>query len=376
MNNNKITQKAMPPGYFISEEMTKRGWKQTDLAAILGKPVSVVSEIIKGSRPISMEMALSLATVFGDDPKTWIQRQTDFQISISPDVDRSVVQRAKLFNLYPIREMQRRGWIVNTFNASLLEADLRKFLERDDIYDFPVIAHAARKSGQYTEPTPEEKTWLARAKYIANSIYLENKYSDKMFNALLEQLAPLKINSQDVFRIPRLLRNYGIRFVIVEPLPKTKIDGACLWLDKNSPVIAMSLRVDRNDNFWFTLGHELGHLKNHDGETVDTALFDGEYDPENKPELELRADEFSQNFIVDQNNFKDWVSRNYPYFRLYNIMAFAMVNNVHPGLVVGQLHYHKKLDPSHGRKFLEKIRNLIIDSVPDTDGWGHSIKLA
>ena len=44
-----------------------------------------------------------------------------------------------------------------------------------------------------------------------------------------------------------------------EALPSSKIDGVCLWLDQHSPVIGMSLRFDRIDNFWFVLGHEIEH---------------------------------------------------------------------------------------------------------------------
>jgi len=33
-----------------------------------------------------------------------------------------------------------------------------------------------------------------------------------------------------------------------------------LWLDDKSPVIALSMRFDRIDNFWFVLRHELEHV--------------------------------------------------------------------------------------------------------------------
>ena len=50
---------------------------------------------------------------------------------------------------------------------------------------------------------------------------------------------------------PRILAEAGIRFTIVESLSTAKIDGACLWLDDQAPVIATSFRYDRIDNFWF-----------------------------------------------------------------------------------------------------------------------------
>ena len=52
----------------------------------------------------------------------------------------------------------------------------------------------------------------------------------------------------------------GVRYIIVEGLPGGKIDGVCFWLDPRSPVIGMSLRFDRIDNFWLVLRHEIEHV--------------------------------------------------------------------------------------------------------------------
>ena len=59
--------------------------------------------------------------------------------------------------------------------------------------------------------------------------------------------------------VASLLQRYGIRFVVVEPLPKAKIDGAAFWLDQNTPAIAFSLRYDYIGSFWFAVIRELFH---------------------------------------------------------------------------------------------------------------------
>jgi len=61
-------------------------------------------------------------------------------------------------------------------------------------------------------------------------------------------------------KVPRILAEHGIRFLIVESLPSAKIDGVCFWLNDVSPVVALSMRFDRIDNFWFVLRHELEHV--------------------------------------------------------------------------------------------------------------------
>ena len=92
--------------------------------------------------------------------------------------------------------------------------------------------------------------------------------------------------------ITKLLADAGIRLVILESLPNTRIDGACFWLDRNSPVVVLSLRYDRIDGFWHTLFHELGHVKNRHGltayEPIDISLVGDDTDIKNKPVQEQR----------------------------------------------------------------------------------------
>lgn len=75
------------------------------------------------------------------------------------------------------------------------------------------------------------------------------------------------MSSDSVRQVPGVLANAGVRFLIVEILPTTRIDGVCLWLDASSPVVALSLRYDRIDAFWHTLLHECAHVKYKDGLT-------------------------------------------------------------------------------------------------------------
>ena len=63
----------------------------------------------------------------------------------------------------------------------------------------------------------------------------------------------------------RILMECGIRFILVEKLPNADIDGVCFWLDEHSPVIGMTTRRDKIDNFWFVLRHECEHVLRGDG---------------------------------------------------------------------------------------------------------------
>src|SRR5262249_30040136 len=128
----------------------------------------------------------------------------------------------------------------------------------EEIASLPLGA-VARKSTGYDETTPSQRAWFCRVRQIASNLHV-SRYTEDNFDQLLGELHRLTTSEHEARRVPRLLAEFGIRFMIVEHLPRTRIDGAALWLDQYSPVVALSIRLDRIDSFWFTLFHELGHI--------------------------------------------------------------------------------------------------------------------
>lgn len=74
--------------------------------------------------------------------------------------------------------------------------------------------------------------------------------------------------------MPRILAEAGVRLVFVEAMAGSKLDGACFWLTDDQPVIGMSLRFDRMDNFWFVLRHEIEHVLQEDGKDSHAPIID------------------------------------------------------------------------------------------------------
>jgi len=56
----------------------------------------------------------------------------------------------------------------------------------------------------------------------------------------MNELKKLLPNVQGIRRVPKILADAGIRFLVLESLPKTRIDGVTFWLDRKSPVIVLS----------------------------------------------------------------------------------------------------------------------------------------
>jgi HTH-type transcriptional regulator/antitoxin HigA len=172
--------------------------------------------------------------------------------------------------------------------------------------------------------------------------------------------------------VPRILTESGIRFVIVESLTNAKIDGACLWLDDASPVIGMSMRFDRVDNFWFVLSHELAHVLEGHGKAA--VMLDTELEGDRAgtgleiPEEERVANRAASEFCVPQDKLDRFIARKAPFFAERDLIGFARTAGVHPGLVAGQLQRHVGRYDLF-RKHLVKIRDKVTPGAM-VDGWG------
>mgnify|MGYP001619834504 CR=1 FL=1 len=119
MNNRPIIE-AMPPAELIKNELEARNWKQEDLAEILGRTSTDVSNLVNGKRAINAKLANELGEAFGTGAQFWINLEGLYQIS-KISTDTSIARRAKLFDMYPVKEMIKRHWIEGSDNIDVLE---------------------------------------------------------------------------------------------------------------------------------------------------------------------------------------------------------------------------------------------------------------
>lgn len=361
---------VFPPGDFLREELEERGWSQTDFAAILDRSVGMVNDLLAGKRTITPETAQRLSAALGSTPEYWLNLEAAYQLSkVGSDSKEAIGRRASIYTYAPVREMMKRGWIAASDDAAVLEARVLRFFGTSSVDEEPQpFRHAARKASSYDEPlTRAQLAWLARAAQIAKSMPIRG-YSKSKLDQAIENLKPLLEHPEEIRHVPRILGEAGIRFIVLEGLPSNKIDGAVLWTDDN-PTLVMSLRFDRIDNFWFVLFHELGHVREghgHDSIDIDLTPSDQSSD---RPDAEIAADRFAQDQLVPRSRLDNFVARVKPMYSLLQIEAFARTIHVHPGLVVGQLHYRCEIPYSSFRKAIAKVRS-IITAVAVTDGWG------
>ena len=369
---NRVPAEVFAPGELIREELEARGWTQVDLAEILGRPVRLVNELVAGKKQITPDTAKGLAEAFdGTDPVFWMNLDSAYRLSKAKPVNASVRRRSRLYSLFPVREMIKRGWIEASDNLDVLEFRVRSFFEIESLEETPVFSHAA-KAAQYHERTCLQWAWLSRAKHLARDVRA-GPYSERKLRAAVMKLRPLLAAPEDIRHVPLILTDAGVRFVIVEFLPGAKIDGAVFWLDRASPAIAMSLRFDRINNFWFVLRHEIEHVLNKDGQAgfmLDIELSESlARQDADTPKEERRANDAAAEFLVPEKELNQFIVDTRPFYSNTKVTAFADRIGVHPGVVVGQLQNREEIPYTHFHRHLAKIRHLIAE-VALTDGWG------
>lgn len=369
-------QEHTKPGELIEELLNGRGWTKRSLAIVLEKGESTVNKIISGKSTVTTEVALALEDVFGVDAERFLELQRKYDLAvarISAKPNRNRATRAALFGDLPISAMVKRGWLDTDDPQNLTEvsAGLTKFFGVSSLDEIEILPHAARKTAVNSDPTPAQLAWLYRVRAIAEE-QIVGKFSKSGLDKAIGRLHALTIAPEEARKVPRILAEAGVRLVIVETLPAAKIDGVCFWLADRAPVVGLSMRHDRIDNFWFVLRHELEHVRLRHGRTE--IMLDAELEGERAgtgptiAEEERVANSAAQNFCVPKQQMDAFIERKAPFFSERDLRGFAKIVKVHPGVVAGQLqHLTGRFD--RFRNHLAKIRSHVVPGAA-ADGWG------
>lgn len=364
------------PGQLILSLMQEKGWTKRGLSIILGLSEATITRITTDKQAVDAKLAIVLEELFGVPAARFLSLQMELDLAqarivVRPDPSRAA--RAMLFGDLPISEMIDRGWIKadGLRDTANIERELMRFFGVNRLDDIGAIPHAAKKTDAHKPPTPVQIAWLYRVQSIAQNM-LSPPYSEQRLRASLPKLKELMVAPEEARKASRILMECGVRFVLVETLTSAKMDGVCLWLDDVTPVIGMSARHDRIDNFWFVLRHEIEHVLQ--GHGKGGAMLDAELEGERAGVGAEVADEerisnrAAAEFCVPQDKMDSFIARKSPLFSEPDLRGFARILGVHPGIVAGQLQ-HKTGRFHIFRAHLAKIRANVLPSAM-VDGWG------
>ena len=322
------------PVSAIRFRMEQHGLRNKDLVPYIGS-ASKVSEVLSGQRNLSLTMIRNLVKGLDIPPEVLIGLP-DAQLAPEADV--------KEFLRFPIAEMVKRGWFPG-FTGTAREArgqleDLIKGFVGPLGYSRSVIAfnrQHIRAGGKYNQY--HLAAWRLRVMSLAQKEKLPDYSQSTINQGFLKRLVQLSIFETGPLLAKELLNKHGIHVVIEPHLPKTHLDGAAMKLPDGSPIIALTLRHDRLDNFWFTLFHELAHVSLHLYKDGAEAYFDDLSDG-GKDKCETEADKFAQEALIPSSH---WKKSGLPTSaKADRVLTLANELHISPSIPAGRVRHERK----------------------------------
>jgi HTH-type transcriptional regulator/antitoxin HigA len=354
------------PGHIIRRELEARGWSQNDLAEIMGRPPQAISQIVQGRKQVTAETALQLAAAFGTSEEFWINLETRYRLHRKRQESNQaeIARKGKLFAAAPVTELLRRQWIHPASSLDELERRVCDFLEIASLDEQPALAANFRQAGHRDPEIAAQVAWVQRIRHLTSDQILGPFTFDRA-EAALPSLLALACGEAEVAAVPPLLKTLGIHFVVVPHLPHTYLDGARI-LSNGHPIVALTLRYNRIDNFWFTLLHEIAHiLAKHPAK-----MYLDNLDEPDSSDIETEANQMARDWLIDPAALEDFVRATRPYFSRAKIIAFAQRIDRHPGIVLGRLHHEDLVPHKNLRALLVKVGRHLepwVDNPGPTD---------
>ncbi len=305
------------PVEAILFRMEEQGLDRSDLLPYIGNK-SKVSEILSGKRPLSLNMIKALSK--GLDISADILLSDD-----DIPAENLTIDLSKL----PAKEMLSRGWI-KTNNASSLQQFIAPVLNLSSQMLFRRSNNSEGYEGLLV-------AWLSRILNVSYKTVPANKGSFRkefITKSFLKEVANLSYLDKGPLLAVELLSKNGILLIVEKYLSGLKVDGVALLREDGLPVIALSLRHDRLDSFWFTLLHELAHVFKH--LSSEHFIFCDDLDETDYVDvLEKEADFLAKDSFIPLNIWKN--SSALKDRSEQSVLNLSQRLRIHPSIVAGRL---------------------------------------
>jgi HTH-type transcriptional regulator/antitoxin HigA len=185
--------------------------------------------------------------------------------------------------------------------------------------------------------------WCLRVQSLARENPLKTKYVKSSIKlSTLQEVARLSFFDHGPLLAKEYLEKHGIHLIVVPHLPKTYLDGAAILLPDGTPVIGLTLRYDRIDNFWFCLLHELAHVSKH--LSASDRLIIDDLDLRSKMVasddiIEKEADEMTRDGLIPKRVWdRKPISNKASTEEIY---ALAEKLKIHPAIIAGRIRFER-----------------------------------
>lgn len=348
--SKNFEQMIPDPIEAIKFRMEQENLSPRDLIPYLGSR-SKVSEVLSGKRSLTISMMQAIHNGLGIPAKILLQNYENSELN-KFDIE---------WERFPIHDMVARGWIQESISdvSNNIEEVIRKFFIPLESLTAPVVLYrmtnhirSARKMDKYSLVA-----WTARVMIKAQEDLPPVNYIPGTVTInFMQEVVRLSLPENGPLLARDFLRKYGIHLIIEPHLPRTHLDGSTIMNIPERPLIALTLRHDRTDNFWFTLMHELAHLSLHFSK--ESTQFYDDLDVEGKDDLyEQDADKLASEALIPQYEWKKSPASNLRSPEAANHLANKI--GIHPAIVAGRMRHeynsYRLLNRLIGHKQVRKL---------------------
>lgn len=296
--SESITLETLPS--VLIQARIASGMSQADLAETIGLHLQQIQRY-EASEYLgaSLSRLIEVSRILNVDTKSLFETNPVFTWSAVENV---------VWHKLPVNVMAERHWFDAPRGSDTIARAKEYFLEAVDPH-FVAALHRKKMRGVTIPNEYALLAWQTRVHELAKRrIDDEHLPEFKFDERWLDELSGLTRHQHGPSSAIQLLAKNGIVLVVEKHLPGTYLDGSAMLAISDHPIIGLTLRHDRLDNFWFTLFHELGHVYLH--------LFDGlryNYFDDNESSatdsVELEADQFALNRLIPEQSWDQCLSR-------------------------------------------------------------------
>ena len=272
----------------------------------------------------------------------WMKKQQNYNEYVARQKrEEMLVSSEEWARQFPIREMQKRGWLPSTKTRQEKVISLFSYFAVsspagwEDYYCNQQLKVAFRISLAQTKHPYAISAWLRRGELQAAQTNVLNEYSADTLKCHIPLMKAMvqDISEEMPSNLQRLCAECGIKLLYTECLPKAPISGATRWI-QNVPCIQLSGRYKSQDRFWFTFFHEIGHILLHGKKEI---FLEDIEDFEQQQEKEADADRFASEMLLDSRQEREIIA-NGDYSRT-TILFYAKKFNTAPSIIIGRLQH-------------------------------------
>ena len=356
-SNQYVPQIQFHPGETLAEKLEELGMGPKEFSVRTNKPEKTIIAVLSAKSSITPEMAVKFEHVLKIPAHFWLKQQSEYDEYLAREENNKMVENSIAWaKLFPVKEMIKLGWISEKQEWEEKTKELLSFFcisnhkAWENYYLNQELKTAFRISLKNTQQPHSISAWLRHGEVAAAKIE-SYSYSEAGLRALLPELKLLMAKQPEDFfvKLQTICLKAGVKVIYTPCLSHAPISGATRWINDN-PVIQISGRYKRNDNFWFTFFHEAGHILLHGKKDI---FLENVENCEESPDKEQEANNFAIKWTFSFAEEKQLLSKGI--LTEPDIQEYANQINTHPAMIIGRLQHKKLISYSVGKKFLVPV---------------------